>query len=265
MKRSMTGVAIILFLRTALAYAFAIFLPRFAELGAVLSYLLPLLFFSTRFGKSCIQSKELGFFVKNTASFLPLFPFFLAGVIITSVLTSSLSAAVGYEIVEVVPSDNIFYALIFDALVPSLCEELLCRYALLRLLSPFGRGGSALLSAIVFSLLHANLYQMPYAFFAGLMLATLTLASRSVFVPILFHFLNNLISVALFYLPDSALFFFFGGAICLLPLSFFLAFKSGVLQGCAEIFSDGSVKPMLKASLYSPLIFFALLMLLLTV
>lgn len=264
-KRSMTGVAIILFLQTALAYSFAIFFPRMSELGSLFSYLLPLLFFSTRFGKGCVQSKEIGFCAKNAVPFLSLFPFFLTGVIIISVVSSSLSVAVGYEIVEVVPSDNIFYALIFDALVPSLCEELLCRYALLRLLSPFGRGGSALLSAIVFSLLHANLYQMPYAFFAGLMLATLTLASRSVFVPMLFHFLNNLISVALFYLPDSALLFFFGGAICLLPLSFFLAVRNGTLQGCVEIFSDKSVKPMLKSALYSPLVFFALLMLLLTV
>ncbi|MBE6695024.1 MAG: CPBP family intramembrane metalloprotease [Ruminococcaceae bacterium] len=265
MKRSMSCIALILFLRVALAYAFAGFFPRFVELGSLFASLLPLLVLITPFGKGCTQSTEIGFSPKSTFSFLPLFPFFLAGVLIISVITSSVSAAVGYEIVEVNPSGNIFSALIFDALVPSVCEELLCRYVLLRLLSPFGRGGSALLSAILFSLLHANLYQMPYAFFAGLMLATLTLASKSAFIPILFHLLNNLTSIALFYLPDSAVLYFFAATILLLPISFFIALKKGSLKSCTEVLSDGSAYPMLKASLSSPLIFFALLMLLLTV
>ena len=265
MKRSMSCVALILFLRTALAYTFAYTFPSFAELGSLAASLLPLLVLATPFGKGCTQSEDIDFSPKSSPAFLPLFPFFLAGILIISVITSSLSAAVGYEIVEVTPSGSIFYALLFDVLVPSVCEELLCRYALLRLLSPFGRGGSALLSAILFSLLHANLYQMPYAFFAGLMLATLTLASRSVFIPILFHLLNNLISVVLFYLPEEAVLYIFAGVICLLPLSFFLALKKGSLNSCAEVLSDGSISPMLKASLTSPLILFALLMLLLTV
>ena len=265
MKRSMSCVALILFLRTALAYAFAALFPSLIELGSLAASLIPLLVLLTPFVKSCTKAEDIGFSPENTLSFLPLFPFFLGGVLIISAVTSSVSAAVGYEIVEVTPSGNIFSALIFDALVPSVCEELLCRYALLRLLSPFGRGGSALLSAILFSLLHANLYQMPYAFFAGLMLATLTLASRSAFIPILFHFLNNLTSIILFYLPDEAVLFIFAGVICLLPPAFFLALKKGSLRSCTEALSDGSVGPMLKASLSSPLTLFALLMLLLTV
>ena len=261
----MSCVALILFSRVALAYAFAGIFPRFIELGSILASLLPLLVLITPFGKGCIQSNDIDFSFKSTPSFLPLFPFFLAGVLIISAITSSVSAAVGYEIVEVNPSENIFSALLFDALVPSVCEELLCRYVILRLLSPFGRGGSALLSALLFSLLHANLYQMPYAFFAGLMLATLALASHSVFIPILFHFFNNVTSIIIFYLSDSAALYFFAATVLLLPLSFFIAWKKGSLRSCTEVLSDGSAFRMLKASVSSPLIFFILLMLLLTV
>ena len=261
----MSCVSLILFLRIALAYTFVFLFPRYIELGNLAAFLLPLLILLTPFGKSCTKSVDITFSVRPTLSYLPLFPLFLSGIMIISVLTSSISASVGYEIVEVNPSDNAFFALIFDAIVPSVCEELLCRYALLMLLSPFGRGGSAVLSALLFSLLHANLYQMPYAFFAGLMLATLTLASRSAFIPILFHLLNNLASILLFYLPDDSYMYFFAAVIFLLPLSFLLATKNSSLRSCSEVLSDGSIAPMLKASLYSPLIFFALLMLLLTV
>ena len=122
-----------------------------------------------------------------------------------------------------------------------------------------------MLSALLFSLMHANIYQMPYAFFAGLVLSTLALASESVLVPVLFHILNNLVSVILFRLPDTAALYFYGAIIILLPLAFFLAVKKGSFNLCGEVLSDGTVSKILLASLYSPLILYALLMLSLTV
>jgi membrane protease YdiL (CAAX protease family) len=265
MKRSLTAVSVLLLSQTLLSLLFSGFSGILRELGVVLSYVLPLALFLTPFYKSCEKNADIGFSYKPTLRFLPLFPLFLAGVIIISVTTSYISAEIGYETHPVSPSEHIYLAIIFDVLVPAICEELLCRYALLRLLSPFGRGGAALLSALLFALMHANFYQMPYAFFAGFFLSALALSSKSALLPVIFHVLNNLTAVILSLIPSAAVSYFYFAVIALLPLAFLFAYKKGLYSECVGCVSDGSSLPFLKSALFSPVTLYALLMLSLSI
>ena len=91
----------------------------------------------------------------------------------------------------------LWYAIVFSALLPALVEELLFRHFLLRTLRTRNGGGAVLFSALFFSLLHANFYQMPYAFLAGLLLGAVALATDSFLLPFALHLCNNLCSLLL--------------------------------------------------------------------
>ncbi len=92
-------------------------------------------------------------------------------------------------------SGNIFSVIVLHAIVPAVFEELLFRYIPISLIAPHTRRGAVILSSLAFSLVHCDLFQVPYAFLAGIMFAVLDLACNSIIPSLLFHFLNNLISI----------------------------------------------------------------------
>jgi hypothetical protein len=61
-------------------------------------------------------------------------------------------------------------------------------------LAPYGGKWFVLISALMFGLFHANMYQIPFAFVLGLFFAYTMYRTGNVLIPIFFHFLNNLIS-----------------------------------------------------------------------
>lgn len=96
-----------------------------------------------------------------------------------------------------------FLALFLMALLPAICEELLCRGMLLQGLStksiPFG----VLMSALLFSLMHANPMQTVHQFCLGVVLAIIALISGSIIPCMIVHFLNNFITLTVSaYLPE---------------------------------------------------------------
>ncbi|MBQ8907500.1 MAG: CPBP family intramembrane metalloprotease [Clostridia bacterium] len=157
-----------------------------AELPLLLAMLLPTLTEKER-GRPLLRKPQNGLFV------LPLF-FLLP-------LCSLLIAAGWGQIVPPSPSDTslpLWYGLLFSALLPALFEELFFRHYLLSSLrGEGGYGGAVLLSALLFALLHADFYQMPYAFVAGLLLGIAALASGSFLLPCAMHLGNNLCSLLL--------------------------------------------------------------------
>jgi sodium transport system permease protein len=78
------------------------------------------------------------------------------------------------------------------ALAPAVCEELLCRGALLFALRPrLGRAGAVLGSALLFALLHLSPYRLLPTFALGALFGAIALASGSIFPSMLAHALNN--------------------------------------------------------------------------
>ncbi len=76
-------------------------------------------------------------------------------------------------------------------LIPAVGEELLFRGTIQKLLSPYGGWFSILVSSLFFTLLHADLSQLPSIFAMSLFLGYAAAVSGNVSGSILLHFANN--------------------------------------------------------------------------
>ncbi len=121
---------------------------------------------------------------------------FLSLVLLISLGTSLLLGALGFESTTDV-SGNLFLVVIKHALLPALLEEGLFRLLPIAFAAPHSQKGAVLFSSLFFALIHCNLFQIPYAFAAGLVLSAVTVLSGSIFSAVLLHFINNLLSVIL--------------------------------------------------------------------
>ena len=147
---------------------------------------------------------DLGFSPRPCLASLPLLPFFIGGVVGVSILTSLVCRRIGVD-TSFDYGDSFWRCLLTTALIPAVTEEIFCRYLFLRYLLPHSRLGAVLASAVFFSLLHGNFYQIPYALFAGLFLGALAAVTGSVLPGMLFHLVNNVASAALYFFADTAL------------------------------------------------------------
>ena len=89
------------------------------------------------------------------------------------------------------------------AVLPALLEEMVYRGYVLRTLRPYGNWFAVIVSSILFSLMHGNLRQIPFAFIVGLVLGLLYVVTDNIWVPIAVHFTNNAVSVLMEYLGFS--------------------------------------------------------------
>ncbi len=174
----------------------------------------------------------------------PIFAFFTLG---ANLLSAKLTLALGGSLPDVTPTLPLFFGAV---LLAPVAEELLFRGLLLRLFRPFGDVWAILLSSLLFAFAHGSLFQMPYAFVAGLFLAYAAVASGSILFPLLFHFLYNLLT-------------FFGGKIPTLPLLLSLGGLAAFslllfLLGKHPKLTKGDVRPSLRELL--PLLCYAVLM-----
>ena len=84
------------------------------------------------------------------------------------------------------------------AVVPALFEEFAFRGVMMGILSKkFSVQTSIILSAAAFGLIHGNFVQIPFAFLMGLILGYSYAITKSLWVPMLIHFLNNAYSVVM--------------------------------------------------------------------
>lgn len=89
------------------------------------------------------------------------------------------------------------------AVLPALLEEMIYRGYILRTLRPYGNLFAIIVSSLLFSLMHGNLRQIPFAFIVGLVLGFLYVSTNNIWLPIAVHFTNNAISVLMEYFSFS--------------------------------------------------------------
>ena len=82
------------------------------------------------------------------------------------------------------------------AIIAPIAEELFFRGYILRRLAPIGQRQAIFLSAVFFSAFHMNVAQFIYTFIAGLMFGYLAALTGKLRYSIIFHAINNSISVA---------------------------------------------------------------------
>lgn len=126
---------------------------------------------------------------------LLLLPVFILAVLGTSLAWGALADLLGLTLEGAQPMSSLPLALLFDALLPAVCEEIFCRGAVFAVLRPLGRRVAIPVSALVFALMHANAAQIPYALVAGILLGALYEVSGTILLPILFHFASNATSL----------------------------------------------------------------------
>ena len=95
---------------------------------------------------------------------------------------------------------------IATAVVPAICEELAFRGIILTNLDPYGKGTAILGSALLFGLMHMNPAQFLYTTVMGIMLGLVYVKTKSIWLCMVIHFVNNGLSVIqdiVYYLFDA--------------------------------------------------------------
>ena len=214
---------------------------------------------------------------RGMADTLPLLPLFLAAVMALSHLSALVLDALHLPVSGGGATGAGFVPdLLFNCLLPAVLEELFFRGLILSLLLRRFGSGAIFLSALCFALAHGSLYQLPYAFVGGVFLALSAVVGRSVFYPMLFHLLNNLISLALQYtqtawehiLPPYVLVYIFVAIFSVVAVVYLLFCKDCAARGeIKALFASPkeSAREVLRGAFASPLTCFLLPMLILTV
>lgn len=131
-----------------------------------------------------------------------LFSLGILGCTLANITTSSISlffSMFGFEIsAPETPYKNTLFVILLliitNCILPAILEEFVFRGIILSSLRRFGDAFAIMVSAVLFSLVHCNLVQIPFALIVGITLGFITIKTNSLLIPILVHFTNNFIS-----------------------------------------------------------------------
>lgn len=123
-------------------------------------------------------------------------------------LWEQLLSIIGYDISGELPMPlnsvgMLILAIFAVALIPAICEEFLYRGLVLNGLRKYGVWVSVLTSALLFSLMHMNLQQLPYTFILGIIFGLVVYYTRNIWLSIIMHFLNNATAILIMYFASS--------------------------------------------------------------
>lgn len=104
-----------------------------------------------------------------------------------------------------VPNLFIYFAYLFlICIVPAFCEDLLFRGCILSGLRKLGDHKAVLISAVIFMLMHGGPDQTIHQLIIGVVLGYSFIASGTIWVPIVIHFVNNFVALTGAYLTRNA-------------------------------------------------------------
>ena len=160
---------------------------------------------SAREEKAGLAEKSVNFFRAKPAdlkAILPLLMPVVGVVFLVSYLTALTMGAFG---IGSIPVENVGVVkmLLIHALVPAVTEELVFRLLPMMLLLPYSPRYCVIISSLCFSLCHCDVFKMPYAFVAGASFMIIDIMAESVIPSLIFHFLNNAVSVLWIVISDG--------------------------------------------------------------
>ena len=130
--------------------------------------------------------------------------------------------------------DSLAVALIAHALVPAVLEEALFRYLPMRMLARYGAHVTVIVSSACFSLVHADVFQIPYALLAGVLFMSIDLICESVWPSVIMHFMNNSLSVLYIMYSDAdgfdTVYFTALAALILVSFAFIIIMRKRYLE-----------------------------------
>ena len=89
-------------------------------------------------------------------------------------------------------ADGMAVSILAYAILPAVCEEFMFRAILCAEYEKFGIGTAAIITSVLFAMLHFRLALFPVYFFAGLLLFAVMYACRSCIASMIVHFFFNL-------------------------------------------------------------------------
>lgn len=98
----------------------------------------------------------------------------------------------GFSITEAPQAETPIMMLLYTGILAPISEEIMFRGGVMRTLQPAGKRFAILASGVLFAVMHCNMFQIPFAFVAGLILGYVTV-EYSLWWSIFLHTFNNLI------------------------------------------------------------------------
>lgn len=211
----------------------------FSDIAYLCAFVLPTLlglFLGKRIGKAPVSVKLQG---REAALFLPIaFPSVLL-IMGISLLTSFLLGLFGATN-SVTVYDSFFENLIRHVILPAVLEESIFRYLPMTLFGGKNRRACILVSSLSFALVHANLFQIPYAFVAGVIFMSVNLMTGSPLPSFILHTLNNLVSVISLYFGGDAVILSVLALLAVISIVFVVIYNESYKDKILSIFSDKS-------------------------
>ena len=95
---------------------------------------------------------------------------------------------------------GVILTIVSTAVIPALVEEFGMRGACLGTLRRYGDGFAIFCSSLLFGFIHGNFSQIVFAMFTGIATGYATVKSGSIWPAVIIHFINNFISIFVYYL-----------------------------------------------------------------
>ena len=175
-------------------------------------------------------------------------------VCIISYLTALLISALGYSN-NFIPDGSFLSSVLMHALIPAVLEELLFRYIPLRILKT-SKKGAVIISSALFAFAHTSLFQIPYALVAGIILASVTVATGSILPSLIIHFINNFISLAFTYGMGGHILPLIGLSLAAISLTIIIIFRNHYLDEIRKIFTSEKIKVERSLTIFGALSLF---------
>ncbi|WP_050008127.1 CPBP family intramembrane glutamic endopeptidase [Butyrivibrio sp. WCE2006] len=161
--------------------------PRFRDIPALTGFK-----FSTPYEKSMQRSLKLS---ELLSFILFMFPMGIIGSLIGSGLASVLSVLSGVTmddyLSEMLVNMPLPAVLLLSVILAPIFEEILFRYAVIGYSRRYGEWNAIIISALIFGLIHTNIFQFFYAFFLGIMLGYVYIYTRKLIYTIIMHVTFN--------------------------------------------------------------------------
>ena len=229
MQKRMTAAGCMLLLWLGITVAIAAFLPKWADFSTAIACASPMLLFSGKLRGATFGARDTNTVKYRRKDYAAWFCFTVSG---SAVLSAATYFAFGSSAAQ--GRNDFFYLLVFACMLPAFFEEYLVRGGVFGALAE-AKGSGVLMTAILFALMHMRPARMLYALFAGICITTVVYLSENIYLGMLLHFINNLASLLLSYLPRGTAEYVALGILVLLCLFSLLA----VLRG--RLFADAKV------------------------
>lgn len=112
---------------------------------------------------------------------------------IIGLLEAALGRAVENPIASSISGKGVIVNLVFYVLLAPIIEELIFRKVMCDRLLPLGEGYAVLISALIFGLVHGNLYQFFYAFLTGMLFSAVYIKTGRIRYTVIYHMIINLL------------------------------------------------------------------------